>query len=166
MNHLFRTKSIDALIAASEPGSCLQNVGPWSLTAWESAVIGSGIFILTGTAAAGNLRFRSPRACARSADARARRGFHHIRAGPAFPCRSTALACSFAALCAELASMIPIAGSATYLLSSAKFRLDHRMGSHSRIRRVNMAVATDFPPTSTIFEAASAFTCRRSCPVL
>ena len=53
---LFRTKSIDALIAASEePEKKLRRtLGPWSLTAFGiGAVIGSGIFILTGTAAAG-----------------------------------------------------------------------------------------------------------------
>src|SRR3989442_4365344 len=56
MSHLLRTKSIDALIAASEePGKRLaKTLGPWSLTALGiGAVIGSGIFILTGTAAAG-----------------------------------------------------------------------------------------------------------------
>ena len=53
---IFRTKSIDALIAASEdPEKKLRRtLGPWSLTAMGiGAVIGSGIFILTGTAAAG-----------------------------------------------------------------------------------------------------------------
>ena len=53
---IFRTKSIDALIAASEePEKKLRRtLGPWSLTALGiGAVIGSGIFILTGTAAAG-----------------------------------------------------------------------------------------------------------------
>ena len=56
VSHLFRTKSIDALIAASEePDKKLRRtLGPWSLTAFGiGAVIGSGIFILTGTAAAG-----------------------------------------------------------------------------------------------------------------
>ena len=56
MNQLFRTKSIDALIAASEePDKRLRKtLGPWSLTALGiGAVIGSGIFTLTGTAAAG-----------------------------------------------------------------------------------------------------------------
>ena len=56
MSELLRTKSIDALIAASEePGKRLaKTLGPWSLTALGiGAVIGSGIFILTGTAAAG-----------------------------------------------------------------------------------------------------------------
>jgi len=55
---LFRTKSIDALIAASEePEKKLRRtLGPWSLTALGiGAVIGSGIFTLTGTAAAGKV---------------------------------------------------------------------------------------------------------------
>src|SRR3954471_14392954 len=53
---LLRTKNIDVLIADSEePGKRLnKSLGPWSLTALGiGAVIGSGIFILTGTAAAG-----------------------------------------------------------------------------------------------------------------
>ncbi len=53
---IFCCKSIDKLIAESEsPGQRLQkSLGPWSLTALGiGAVIGSGIFILTGTAAAG-----------------------------------------------------------------------------------------------------------------
>ena len=56
MSQLFRTKSIDALIAAAEePQKRLRKtLGPWSLTAFGiGAVIGCGIFILTGTAAAG-----------------------------------------------------------------------------------------------------------------
>jgi basic amino acid/polyamine antiporter, APA family len=56
LSQLFRTKSIDALIKASEePDKRLRKtLGPWSLTAFGvGAVIGSGIFILTGTAAAG-----------------------------------------------------------------------------------------------------------------
>ena len=55
---IFRTKSIDALIAASEdPEKKLRrSLGPWSLTAMGiGAVIGSGIFTLTGTAAAGKV---------------------------------------------------------------------------------------------------------------
>jgi len=55
---LFRTKSIDALIAACEdPDKKLRRtLGPWSLTALGiGAVIGSGIFTLTGTAAAGKV---------------------------------------------------------------------------------------------------------------
>ena len=55
---LFRTKSIDDLIAASEdPEKKLRRtLGPWSLTALGiGAVIGSGIFTVTGTAAAGKV---------------------------------------------------------------------------------------------------------------
>ena len=119
---IFRTKSIDALIAASEePEKRLRkNLGPWSLTALGiGAVIGSGIFILTGTAAAGEtLKYKSILHApvldlllhGRNAVSIGRPG-----AGPGISLSFllAALACSFAALCyAELASMIPIAGSA------------------------------------------------------
>ena len=59
---VFCCKSIDKLISESEaPGHRLQkSLGPWSLTALGiGAVIGSGIFILTGTAAAGE-NFQAP----------------------------------------------------------------------------------------------------------
>ena len=59
MNQLFRTKSIDELIASSEePNKRLsKTLGPWSLTALGiGAIIGAGIFVLTGTAAAGETR--------------------------------------------------------------------------------------------------------------
>src|SRR6516225_1455887 len=120
---LFRTKNIEALIAACEdPERKLRRtLGPWSLTAFGiGAVIGSGIFILTGTAAAGEtLSFRSV-LHAPVMDL-ILHGSHALSiagrpgAGPAITISFllTALACSFAALCyAELASMIPIAGSA------------------------------------------------------
>ena len=58
MGNVLRTRSIDALIAASEePDRQLRKtLGPWSLTALGiGAVIGSGIFTLTGTAAAGKV---------------------------------------------------------------------------------------------------------------
>src|SRR5512140_1220841 len=61
-NQLFCCKSIDKLISESEtPGQRLQKtLGPWSLTALGiGAVIGSGIFVLTGTAAAGE-EFQAP----------------------------------------------------------------------------------------------------------
>jgi basic amino acid/polyamine antiporter, APA family len=123
MNRLFRTKSIDQLIAASEePGKRLsRSLGVWSLIALGiGAVIGSGIFTLTGTAAAGvhfadksilkapvlDLLLNGGNAATLSGRA---------GAGPAISVSFVlvALACSFAALCyAELASMIPIAGSA------------------------------------------------------
>src|SRR5215472_12685831 len=120
---IFRTKSIDALIAASEdPGKKLRRtLGPWSLTAFGiGAVIGSGIFILTGTAAAGEMRgyesvFNAPVLDLILHGTRAISTAGRPGAGPGISLSFllTALACSFAALCyAELASMIPIAGSA------------------------------------------------------
>src|SRR5271163_4680101 len=123
MSQLFRTKSIDALIAASEqPDKCLKKtLGVWSLVAFGiGAVIGSGIFTVTGTAAAGehfagksilkapvlDLLLNGGNAATLSGRA---------GAGPAISISfvMVAIACGFAAICyAELASMIPIAGSA------------------------------------------------------
>ncbi len=123
MSQLFRTKSIEALIAASEePGKRLRKtLGPWSLTALGiGAVIGSGIFILTGTAAAGEtLNYKSILHAPvldlimQGTDALSTRGRMGAGPGISLSFLLTALACSFAALCyAELASMIPVAGSA------------------------------------------------------
>src|SRR5260221_110906 len=120
---LFRTKSIDALIAGSEePGKRLaKTLGPWSLTALGiGAVIGCGIFILTGTAAAGEKLsvdsiLHAPVLDLLMHGSAAVSTFGRPGAGPAISLSFllTALACSFAALCyAELASMIPISGSA------------------------------------------------------
>ncbi len=120
---LFRTKSIDQLIAASEdPQRKLRRtLGPWSLTAFGiGAVIGSGIFILTGTAAAGEtLSFKSALHAPildlilHGQNALSMVGRPGAGPGISLSFLLTALACSFAALCyAELASMIPIAGSA------------------------------------------------------
>ena len=120
---ILRTKSIDALIAAAEdPGKTLRRtLGPWSLTALGiGAVIGSGIFILTGTAAAGEmLSYKSilhaPILDLLRYGSQAFSTIGRPGAGPAISLSFllTAVACSFAALCyAELASMIPIAGSA------------------------------------------------------
>ena len=123
MNQLFRTKSIDALIEASnEEGHRLRRtLGVWSLMALGiGAVIGSGIFTLTGTAAAGKIeRFHSILNAtvldiilfgSHAGSQMGRPG-----AGPAITLSFVlvAIACLFAGLCyAELASMIPIAGSA------------------------------------------------------
>ncbi len=123
MSRLLRTKSIDALVAASEdPARRLRKtLGPWSLTALGiGAVIGSGIFILTGTAAAGEtLSYKSvlhaPVLDLLIHGSAAVSTLGRPGAGPAISLSFllTALACGFAALCyAELASMIPIAGSA------------------------------------------------------
>ena len=127
-SQLLRCKSIDKLIAdANEPGKRLEkSLGPWSLTALGiGAIIGSGIFVLTGTAAAGEY-FKAPsilHAQVLDLIVNFLRGggtanvLMHGRpaAGPsiAISFLLVALACSFAGLCyAELASMIPIAGSA------------------------------------------------------
>jgi basic amino acid/polyamine antiporter, APA family len=99
-SHLLKTKSIEQLVSDVEQGGkALRR----SLTAWDltllgvGAIIGTGIFVLTGTAAAN-------------------------QAGPAIMLSYLAagLACTFAALCyAEFASMVPIAGSAyTYAYAS------------------------------------------------
>jgi APA family basic amino acid/polyamine antiporter len=127
-NQIFCCKSIDKLISDSEePGHRLQkSLGPWSLTALGiGAIIGSGIFVLTGTAAAGEY-FQAPSILhAQVLDLMVNllRGggtanvLMHGRpaAGPSIAISFflVAIACSFAGLCyAELASMIPIAGSA------------------------------------------------------
>ena len=92
-SNLLKTKSIEQMVGDVEQGGkALRR----SLTAWDltllgvGAIIGTGIFVLTGTAAAN-------------------------QAGPAIILSYAAagLACAFAALCyAEFAAMIPIAGSA------------------------------------------------------
>src|SRR6202022_772953 len=127
-HQLLCCKSIDKLIAeAYEPGHRLKKtLGPWSLTALGiGAIIGSGIFVLPGTAAGGE-HFEAPSILhAQVLDllsnflhtGSAAGALMHGRppAGPsiAISFLLVAVACSFAGLCyAELASMIPIAGSA------------------------------------------------------
>jgi APA family basic amino acid/polyamine antiporter len=98
MHQLFRTKSLDALVAETqEEGQQLKKVlGPWNLVALGiGAVIGAGIFATIGTAAAGDA---------------SRPG-----AGPGLMLSFviTAVVCGFTALCyAEFASMVPVSGSA------------------------------------------------------
>jgi APA family basic amino acid/polyamine antiporter len=95
---LFRTKSLDALVAETEqPNQQLRRaLGPGNLIALGiGAIIGAGIFATIGTATAGDA---------------ARPG-----AGPALMLSFvlTAIVCGFTALCyAEFASMVPVAGSA------------------------------------------------------
>lgn len=97
---LFRTKSLEQLRAtAEEPEHQLKkNLGAFDLTMFGiGAIIGAGIFSSIGTAAAGNL-----------ADGR-------LPAGPGLVLSIliVALICGFTALAyAELASMIPVSGSA------------------------------------------------------
>ena len=122
-NQFFRKKSIDKLIAdADAPGHQLRKtLGPWSLTALGiGAIIGTGIFILTGTAAAGeSLEVRSilkaPLLDALLHGTKALGMAGRPGAGPgiALSFLLVAFVCALAGLCyAELASMIPIAGSA------------------------------------------------------
>src|SRR3979409_1239346 len=89
---LFATKSVDQLIATSRTGPALRRVlGPWHLIALGiGAIIGTGIFVLSGQAAAAN-------------------------AGPAIVVSMViaGVASSLAALCyAEFAAAVPVAGSA------------------------------------------------------
>jgi APA family basic amino acid/polyamine antiporter len=92
-SHLLKTKSIEQLVGEVESGqkALRRTLSAFDLTLLGiGAIIGTGIFVLTGTAAAN-------------------------QAGPAIVVSYLAagMACGFAALCyAEFASMIPIAGSA------------------------------------------------------
>jgi APA family basic amino acid/polyamine antiporter len=122
---IFATKSIDKLISESErPEHALQKtLGPVSLTALGiGAVIGSGIFTVIGTAIGGN-----PARLAGWMDSPVvdiiLGAVHHTNgavagrpgAGPALAVSLVlvAIVCALTGLCyAELASMIPIAGSA------------------------------------------------------
>jgi len=120
---LFQKKSIDKLIAeADAPGHQLRkSLGPWSLTALGiGAIIGTGIFILTGTAAAGEVLDvpsikKAPLLDLLLHGTKALGTSGRPGAGPAIALSFllVAIACALAGLCyAELASMIPIAGSA------------------------------------------------------
>jgi APA family basic amino acid/polyamine antiporter len=92
MQGLFRTKSIESLQQEAEREQGMRRaLGPINLTAIGiGGIIGAGIFVLTGQAAA---KYAGP--------------------GIVLSFVLAALACGFAGLCyAEFASMIPIAGSA------------------------------------------------------
>jgi APA family basic amino acid/polyamine antiporter len=88
---LFTKKSFDSLQAEAERGLLRRSLGPWNLTALGiGCIIGTGIFVLTGTAASQN-------------------------AGPALVISMviSAVGCAFSGLCyAEFAAMVPVAGSA------------------------------------------------------
>ena len=123
MSQLLKTKSIESLIRESECGDkrLKRSLGPWSLVAFGvGAVIGSGIFTLTGTAAAGSVYtshsiFEAPvlDLLLHGRDVASNIGRPGAGPGITLSFILVALVCGFAALCyAELASMIPIAGSA------------------------------------------------------
>ena len=88
---LFTKKSVAELRRQAEGSGLRRSLGPVSLTALGiGSIIGTGIFVLTGTAASQN-------------------------AGPALVLSMViaAVGCAFAGLCyAELAAMIPVSGSA------------------------------------------------------
>jgi APA family basic amino acid/polyamine antiporter len=119
-SQLFACKSIDKLISDSErPETALKKtLGPISLTALGiGAVIGSGIFTVIGTAISGEKFDTSSILNTPLLDYIV----HHTAlsgrpgAGPALALSLVlvAIVCAFTGLCyAELASMIPIAGSA------------------------------------------------------
>src|SRR2546426_8811288 len=91
-SNLFATKPLSLLLDEMKGQNRLSRIlGPVQLTALGvGAIIGTGIFILTGVAA-------------------------HDRTGPALMLSfvMSGMACIFAALCyAEFASMVPVAGSA------------------------------------------------------
>ena len=96
---LFSKKSLNELHAEAERGVLTRSLGPLNLTALGiGSIIGTGIFVLTGTAASQN-------------------------AGPAlvFSMIISAVGCAFSGLCyAEFAAMVPVAGSAyTYAYATA-----------------------------------------------
>jgi basic amino acid/polyamine antiporter, APA family len=88
---LFSRKSLGDLQAEAERGQLRRSLGPWHLTALGiGSIIGTGIFVLTGTAASQN-------------------------AGPALVISMiiSAIGCAFSGLCyAEFSAMVPVAGSA------------------------------------------------------
>jgi APA family basic amino acid/polyamine antiporter len=88
---LFSKKSFSDLQAEADRGLLRRSLGPWNLTALGiGSIIGTGIFVLTGTAASQN-------------------------AGPALVLSMiiSAVGCAFSGLCyAEFSAMVPVAGSA------------------------------------------------------
>ncbi len=123
MSQLLKTKSIDELIEETQcEGKCLKRtLGPWSLIAFGiGAVIGGGIFTVTGTAAAGQRLalpsiLNAPLLDLITQGSKAASLVGRPGAGPGLTLSFilVAITCGFAALCyAELASMIPVAGSA------------------------------------------------------
>src|SRR6266513_435153 len=119
-SHLFRCKSIDQLLSDSENAEVRlkKSLGWLSLTSLGiGAVIGSGIFTIVGTAIAGQKFQASSILNAPLLEYLIHRSasFGRPGAGPAIALSFilVAIACGFASVCyAELAAMIPIAGSA------------------------------------------------------
>jgi APA family basic amino acid/polyamine antiporter len=91
MNHFFLRKSVQQIQAEAASHSLKRSLGKWNLVSLGiGCIIGAGIFVMTGTAAANH-------------------------AGPAIILSFVlaGLVCAFAGLCyAELASVLPVSGSA------------------------------------------------------
>ena len=98
ISRLFRTKSIEQILADADHADhrLKKTLTAWDLTALGiGAIIGTGIFVLIGTAIVGDA--------------------HRPGAGPGIILSFvlSGLTCAFAALCyAEFSTMIPVAGSA------------------------------------------------------
>ena len=142
-NPLFACKPI----GAAHKDEFKRTLGPVSLVALGiGAIIGAGIFSLTGIAAADN-------------------------AGPAvvISFMIAALGCGFAGLCySELSGMIPAAGSAysyAYALTGRIGRLDHRLGADPGIRGSAPPPCRSVgPPMSPVSWPVSASPCRMRSP--
>ena len=120
---LFRTKSPDHLMAEAAAHRMKRTLTAFDLTCLGiGAIIGSGIFALTGTAAAGEATQANASAWTTPVINFVQSWISHAPmvlgrpgAGPAVVLSFViaAIACGFAALCyAELAAMIPVSGSA------------------------------------------------------
>ncbi len=105
LSRMFKRKNMDDIIATSENAEhkLKRTLGAFDLVIFGvGAMIGAGIFVLTGSAAAGSAG--------------------HLAAGPALTLSFvlTGLVCAFCALAyAEFAAMVPVSGSAyTYTFST------------------------------------------------
>ena len=157
-SNLFRCKNIDQLLADAEaPERRLNKSLGWlSLTALGiGAIIGTGVFILTGTAAADEVVqypsiLKAPLLQVILYGQHAAGTSGRPGAGPAIALSYAlvAVVCALAALCfAELASMIPIAGSAyTYTYATLGELLAWIIGWDLILEYAvsNMAVAVGF----------------------
>jgi APA family basic amino acid/polyamine antiporter len=157
-SNLFRCKSIDQLLVDAEaPERRLNKSLGWlSLTALGiGAIIGTGVFILTGTAAADEVvqypsLLKAPLLQVILHGQQAAGTSGRPGAGPAIALSYAlvAIVCALAALCfAELASMIPIAGSAyTYTYATLGELLAWVIGWDLILEYAvsNMAVAVGF----------------------
>ncbi len=169
MIQLLRTKNIDALMdeAHTEGKRLKRTLGPWSLIAFGiGAVIGGGIFTVTGTAAAGQHMavpsiLNAPLLDLILHGTSASSVIGRPGAGPGLTISFllVAITCGFAALCyAELASMIPIAGSAyTYAYTTLGeifawiIGWDYLFGGHNLPKWLSEPAIVDGRLTGSVF---------------